>query len=117
GLLTGNIRLGAEIKLRDFDLWHRFELGAFGDDHEDRCGIAAVALKRGHVHLRETLRGEQVVVIGDTPHDIACGKAIGAKCLAVATGGSTLAELRKHNPEWAVKDLEEIEASALCGIS
>src|SRR5580765_3737805 len=90
GLLTGNIRLGAEIKLRHFDLWKEFETGAFADDHEERDQIAHVALKRGKGILGESLRGEEVLVIGDTPLDIRCGRAIGARVLAVATGGSKL---------------------------
>ena len=114
GLLTGNIRLGAEIKLRHFNLWEFFETGAFADDHEDRNQIAAVARERGARFLRENLRGDQVLVIGDTPLDIQCGRAIGAKVLAVATGGSTLAELQAHQPDWAVTSLEKVRAAELC---
>jgi phosphoglycolate phosphatase len=105
GLLTGNIRLGAEIKLRHFQLWELFETGAFADDHEERDQIAAIARQRGSRLLGEELRGEQVVVVGDTPLDIRCGRAIGAKVLAVATGGATLEELKRHQPDWAVPDL------------
>ena len=114
GLLTGNIRLGAEIKLRHFDLWKEFETGAFADDHEDRDQIAAVAHRRGSRVLRENLRGEQVLVIGDTPLDIRCARAIGAKVLAVATGGHPLAELKEHRPDWAVADLRGVSAEQVC---
>lgn len=114
GLLTGNIRLGAEIKLRHFDLWKEFETGAFADDHEDRDQIAAAAHRRGSRVLRETLRGEQVLVIGDTPLDIRCARAIGAKVLAVATGGHPLAELKEHSPDWAVADLRGVIAAEIC---
>ena len=93
GLLTGNIRLGAEIKLRHFNLWDAFQTGAFADDHEERDQIAAVARQRGSRILGTELRGDEVVVIGDTPLDIRCARAIGAKALAVATGGAKLAEL------------------------
>ena len=96
GLLTGNIRLGAEIKLRHFKLWDVFRTGAFADDHEDRSEIAVVARERGRRALNENLRGDQILVVGDTAHDIRCGRAIGAKVLAVATGGHTVAELKKH---------------------
>ncbi len=116
GLLTGNIRLGAEIKLRSLGLWDHFELGGFGDDHEDRCKIAEAALKRGQELLGERLRGDQVVVIGDTPLDITCGRAIKAKCLAVATGGATLEELRAHEPDWLLENLESMTARKLCGL-
>lgn len=115
GLLTGNVRLGAEIKLRHFDLWHEFELGAFADDHEDRDRIAHAALQRGVRVLGQELRGEQVLVIGDTPLDIRCGRAIGAKVLAVATGGATLEELERHKPDWAVADLNRVTAREVCG--
>ncbi|MDB6067469.1 MAG: phosphoglycolate phosphatase [Pedosphaera sp.] len=114
GLLTGNIRLGAEIKLRHFDLWEFFATGGFGDDHEDRNCIAAIAHERGSRLVNKKLPGNEVLVIGDTPLDIACGRAIGAKVLAVATGGSTLAELQAHRPDWAVTDLEKVRGRELC---
>jgi phosphoglycolate phosphatase-like HAD superfamily hydrolase len=110
GLLTGNIRLGAEIKLRHFNLWDVFQTGGFADDHEERDRIAAVARQRGSRVLGENLRGDQVVVIGDTPHDIRCARAIGAKALAVATGGAKLGELELHQPNWAMPDLRAISA-------
>jgi phosphoglycolate phosphatase len=114
GLLTGNIRLGAEIKLRRFQLWDAFEIGAFADDHEERDQIAAVAKERGSRVLDEPLRGDQVLVIGDTPLDIRCARSIGAKVLAVATGGATLEELIRHKPDWAVPDLRSISAAKAC---
>ena len=110
GLLTGNIRLGAEIKLRHLKLWHEFSTGAFADDHEDRNQIAATAWQRGSRALKEDLRPEQVLVIGDTPLDIGCARAIGAKVLAVATGSCGLNELKAHQPDWAVQNLAEITA-------
>jgi phosphoglycolate phosphatase len=110
GLLTGNIRLGAEIKLRHFQLWDVFQTGAFGDEHEARDHIADLARQRGSRILGTSLRGEEVLVIGDTPLDIRCAHAIGAKALAVATGGAELAELRRHQPEWAIMDLRAITA-------
>ena len=110
GLLTGNIRLGAEIKLRHFHLWDVFQIGAFSDDSENRDEIAAVARARGSRVLGGKLDDDQVLVIGDTPLDIRCGRAIGAKVLAVATGGATLAELVQHRPDWAVEDLTRVDA-------
>lgn len=110
GLLTGNIRLGAEIKLRHLGLWEKFETGAFADDHEERDQIAAVAHQRGSRLLQKDLSGDEVLVIGDTPLDIRCARAIGARVLAVATGGAKLDELKRHRPDWAVADLREIPA-------
>ena len=111
GLLTGNIRLGAQIKLRHYGLWEPFVTGGFGDDHEDRNQIAHVAKARASRRLGRELRGEEILVIGDTPLDIACGRAIGARCLAVATGGATLDELQAHRPDWAVPDLTHVSVS------
>jgi phosphoglycolate phosphatase-like HAD superfamily hydrolase len=117
GLLTGNIRLGAEIKLRRFGLWDAFVTGAFADDHEDRNEIAAVARQRGSRLIGRALRGDEILVVGDTPRDIECGRAIGARVLAVATGGAGLEELQNHRPDWAVPDLRAVRAAALCGYS
>lgn len=108
GLLTGNIRLGAEIKLRRAGLWELFQTGGFADDHEERDSIAAVARERGCGLLREKLRGDQVLVIGDTPLDIRCARAIGARALAIATGGARLEELQGHDPDWVVADLTAV---------
>jgi phosphoglycolate phosphatase len=113
GLLTGNIRLGAEIKLRHFNLWEVFRTGGFADDHEERDRIAVVARGRGRRILGEDLRDDQVLVIGDTPLDVRCARAIGARALAVATGGSTIAELDQCRPDRAVESLREVEARAL----
>jgi phosphoglycolate phosphatase-like HAD superfamily hydrolase len=115
GLLTGNIRLGAEIKLRHLDLWDFFATGAFGDDHEERAHIAAAARRRGSRILGKDLAGGEVLVVGDTPLDIRCARAIDARCLAVATGGHPLAELELHQPDWAVNDLREITADEVIG--
>lgn len=114
GLVTGNIRLGAEIKLRHFNLWELFVTGGFGDDDEDRNRVAAVAFQRAQRLLGNTLHPSQVVIVGDTPRDIECARAIGAKALAVATGGATLEELRTYAPDWAVPNLTTLNATKLC---
>ncbi len=114
GLLTGNIRLGAEIKLRRYGLWEIFETGAFADDSEDRNHIAAAALERGRRKLGKDLHPREIVVIGDTKYDVLCGQFIGAKTLAVATGGAKLEELKTHTPDWAVSDLTQIRAQEVC---
>jgi phosphoglycolate phosphatase-like HAD superfamily hydrolase len=114
GLLTGNIQLGAEIKLRRFGLWDYFVMGAFADDHEDRNHIAVAALERGRRVLDPHLHPQQVVVIGDTPFDVRCGKFIGAKTLAVATGGAKFGELEPLGADWTVRDLGQIRAADIC---
>jgi phosphoglycolate phosphatase len=115
GLLTGNIKKGARIKLERFGLWEKFPFGGFADDHEERDQIAVAALRRGGEHFGRDLRGEEVLVIGDTPLDIRCGRAIGAKVLAVATGGATLEELERHKPDWAVPALNHFPVSRFMG--
>ena len=114
GLLTGNIQLGAEIKLRHFGLWDKFMMGGFADNHEDRNHIAVAALERGRRVLAGNLQPPEIVVIGDTPFDVRCGKFIGAKTLAVATGGASLEELKPHAADWTVADLTCISAPEIC---
>ena len=114
GLLTGNIRLGAEIKLRHFELWEIFQTGAFADDQEDRNQIAAIARQRGSQLLNGSLSGEQILVIGDTPRDIQCARHIGAKMLAVTTGGAKSEELKEYRPDWLVEDLTKLKAEEVC---
>jgi phosphoglycolate phosphatase-like HAD superfamily hydrolase len=113
GLLTGNIRLGAQIKLAHYDLWHWFEMGAFGDDHEDRNHLAAIARHRGHQWLRQPLQGDEIMVIGDTPRDIECARAIGARVLAVATGKFSTGQLQAEQPDWVATTLAEVDLEAL----
>jgi len=114
GLLTGNIRLGAEIKLTHYNLWNHFVLGGFGDDHEDRNCIAAVARDRGQQTLGRKLTGDEILVIGDTPLDVECARAISARVLAVATGKYSRAELEKHRPTWTADHLEQVSVNELC---
>lgn len=114
GLLTGNTRLGAEIKLRHYGLWDRFVVGAFGDDHEDRNRLAEIARERGCRVRGRSLAPEEILVVGDTPRDVACGRAIGARVLAVATGGATAAALHESGPDWVVEDLRSVPSGLIC---
>jgi phosphoglycolate phosphatase-like HAD superfamily hydrolase len=114
GLLTGNIRPGARLKLQRYGLWDHFRTGAYGDDHEDRNQVAVIARDRARKLLSVDLAGDQILVIGDTPRDIACAKAIGARSLAVATGVYSVAELREHAPTYAVDTLEQLSPEEIC---
>ncbi|MEO8428016.1 MAG: HAD hydrolase-like protein [Verrucomicrobiota bacterium] len=114
GLLTGNVQLGAEIKLRHYRLWENFKFGAFGNDHENRNQLASIARERGARRLGRDLAGEEILVIGDTTLDIGCAKAIDAKVLAVASGGHSLEQLQSHQPTWAVENLCEVDAKEIC---
>lgn len=115
GLLTGNIRRGAELKLGHYGLWQHFKTGAFADDHEDRNCIASIAQKRGGEMVGRELKGEEIVVIGDTPLDIACAQSIGAKVLAVGTGEYGAAELSRLGPTWAVDHVGQLEVREVLG--
>jgi phosphoglycolate phosphatase-like HAD superfamily hydrolase len=86
GLLTGNVRAGADRKLKRFELERFFEEGAFGDDADDRNLLGPVAVQRFEKRLGKPIPVEEVIVIGDTVKDVACARALGARCLAVATG-------------------------------
>jgi phosphoglycolate phosphatase len=105
-LLTGNTRSGAAAKLRHYGLAGFFEGGAFADGAHDRASIARTALAQAR-QIIGTVSPEQVYVIGDTPHDVACGRAIGARVVAVATGGYTLEQLRATEPWWLVPSLPD----------
>jgi phosphoglycolate phosphatase-like HAD superfamily hydrolase len=115
GLLTGNIRLGAQIKLSHYSLWGSFRMGGFGDDHEDRNQIAVVARERAGRMLRGMPAGREILVIGDTPRDVECARAIDARCLAVATGKYSAAELQRESPTWAVDTLDDVCLQEICG--
>jgi phosphoglycolate phosphatase-like HAD superfamily hydrolase len=115
GLLTGNLRAGAERKLRRYDLWESFSLGAFADGHAERDAIAGEALATGRQRLGAGLAGEEILVIGDTPLDVRCARAIGAKALAVGTGGATMEALHACAPDWLARDLEEISVADVLG--
>ena len=114
GLLTGNIRLGAQIKLSHYQLWPRFAMGAFGDDHENRNQLAIIAKERGSQRLGEKLTGDQILVIGDTPRDIECARAVDARSLAVATGRFSVTELKAYAPTWTVSTLADISVTDVC---
>lgn len=108
-LLTGNIERGAKLKLEHYGLWRFFEFGAFADDSDDRNALGPFAIKRALAKHGIAFAGEAIDVIGDTPHDIACGKAIGARTIAVATGKSSLAELAEYEPDKLVADFAEVD--------
>ena len=107
GLLTGNRRRGAEVKLAFHGLWDYFPFGAFADDHETRNELGPHAVRRAREHSGYEFLPARIWVIGDTPHDIACGRAIGARTLAVATGHATEAALRAHQPDAFLPDLSD----------
>ena len=111
GLLTGNLREGANAKLRAAGIDpERFRVGAFGSDHEHRPELPAVAQRRARQTLGVELPGSKIVVIGDTPADIECGRSIGVRAIGVATGSYTVDELRRHSPHAVFETLADTEA-------
>lgn len=105
GLLTGNISGGAASKMRHFGLAHFFPFGAYGCDRADRNLLGPIAVERAFQHTSRTFRPEDIWVIGDTPKDIACAHAIGARCLAVATGRYSVTELSSAGADVAVSSM------------
>lgn len=107
GLLTGNLERSARIKLTHFAVWHYFPFGAFADDSALRSDLGPHALRRATRHHARTFAPQDVFVIGDTPHDIECGQAIGANTIAVATGHFSGKELAAHRPGIVLPSLED----------
>jgi phosphoglycolate phosphatase len=107
GLLTGNITAGAKAKLSHYQLFERFAFGGYGDDWIDRNDIAVAALEAAHTHLNNGSPGGEVIVIGDTPADVRCARAIGAHAVAVATGGATWEQLAASEPDLLIADLTD----------
>jgi phosphoglycolate phosphatase len=109
GLLTGNFRSGADLKLRHYQIDHHFAFGGFGDEHHDRDDVARVALRDAIRHLQREIATDRVWVIGDTPADVRCARAIGARAVAVATGIFTHAELVGTSPDHLFHDFSDPE--------
>ena len=107
GLLTGNVREGAQCKLSHFDLWHYFPFGAFADGHHERDDIARGALGEIKRHVGRDVEPSRIWVIGDTPLDVKCARAIGARAVAVATGWHSIEELRAARADFVLADLQD----------
>jgi phosphoglycolate phosphatase len=108
-LLTGNVSRGAQLKLEHYGVWHFFEFGAFADDHHDRNRLGTVARARAKEKHGRQFSASEIDVIGDTPRDIACGKAFGARTIAVATGTWSRDRLAKYDPDFLIDDLSDVE--------
>ncbi|HUR33982.1 MAG TPA: HAD family hydrolase [Vicinamibacterales bacterium] len=109
-LLTGNFRRGAEIKLEHFELWHYFRGGAFGDDSHDRNGLLWKALADVEAAGGPAVRPSEVVIIGDTPLDVAVAVAGGARSLGVATGSYDVETLLESGADVALPDLDDLDS-------
>lgn len=113
GLLTGNAREAAQLKLAAYGVEHFFEFGGYGDHHLDRDDVAREAQAAAAGKLGPEFHPGRVVVIGDTPADVRCGRAIGARVVAVATGGCSLERLAESKPDFLVSSLTELSLDQL----
>lgn len=114
GLLTGNIEKGAVIKLDRAGLGSYFSsngslFGAFGSDSMDRYDLPAIAAQKAQASFGETFSGKQIVVIGDSIHDVLCGKALNVRSIAVATGWTSEPDLRAGDPDDFFTDFSETD--------
>ena len=111
GLLTGNVADGARRKLAAVGIdATRFRVNAFGSDHEHRPELPGIAKQRAMEVLGLDLAGDGIVIIGDTPADILCGRSLGVRAIGVATGRYSVDELRAHNPAATFADLSDTDA-------
>ncbi len=110
GLLTGNIIRGAQLKLGSAGLLDHFMMGSYGSDHEERDELPAIALSRARETWGVEFDPQDVLVLGDTPRDVACGKREGLRTLAVATGHHDAASLRATGADHVVEDFSDTAA-------
>jgi len=109
GLLTGNIEAGARVKLEAAGLWPYFRVGAYGSDDEDRRRLPAVACARARALTGREFPFARVTIVGDTPLDVDCARACGARAVAVATGFHAAAELAACAPDLLLPDLADVD--------
>jgi phosphoglycolate phosphatase len=112
-LLTGNIEPGARLKLGAAGLWHRFDFGAYGSDHERRDRLPAVAVQRARERVGIDFHGRDIVIVGDTPFDVSCGRSLGVWAVAVATGKHSTRELEAVGADVVLDDLSDTERAVL----
>jgi len=111
GLLTGNLEPCARLKLGPLSLNDHFGFGAFGSDHEDRHRLPAVAVERALVATGHTFLGKNVVVVGDSIHDVRCGRDLGVRAVAVASGKTKMETLAAESPDALLGDCSDTSAS------
>ena len=112
GLLTGNLKEGAKIKVEHYGIEKFFTFGAYGCDHFDRNELGPIALDRAHDEYGILFDPQETIVIGDTPKDINCAKAFGARSFAVATGSFSIDQLMNHSPDYVLDDLDDWEQAS-----
>lgn len=113
GLLTGNVREGAHLKLTYYGVWDRFSFGGFGDEFFERNEVAKSAYEQAERKIDKKIDPKNVWVIGDTPLDVSCARAIGANAVAVATGFYNAEQLAECKPDVLVEDLSKFTMASL----
>jgi phosphoglycolate phosphatase-like HAD superfamily hydrolase len=109
GLLTGNCEAAARVKLEVAGL-DGFAIGIYGEHHEEREALGPLAIEAARARYGHEFQGRSIVVIGDTPNDIRCGRAVGARTIAVGTGRIALEALARHEPDYLFADLSDTAA-------
>lgn len=109
GLLTGNLEVGANLKLKHYGIDHHFRFGGYGDVHFDRDDVARLAHTAATQYLQNPVHPDRLWVIGDTPADVKCGRAIGARVIAVTTGIHSRDELAPFQPDYLFENLADVE--------
>jgi phosphoglycolate phosphatase-like HAD superfamily hydrolase len=109
GLLTGNIERGARIKLEPPGFNAYFPFGAFGSDSADRYELPPLAVRRALEATGRSFAGKSVVIVGDSVHDVACGRSIGVRSVAVATGPTSGEALAAERPDALLPDFENVD--------
>lgn len=112
GLLTGNLERGARMKLEPPGLNPYFAFGAFGSDSADRYRLPAIALDRARQRTGRTHSGKSVVIVGDSVHDVLCGRPLGVRAVAVATGPTPAARLAETGPDALLESFADVDAAA-----
>lgn len=111
GLLTGNVKEGARLKVDAAGLgFDRFRVGAYGSDHWRRPELPAVAARRARETTGIDFAGKEIVIVGDTPFDISCGAHLGVRTIATATGTHSAQDLASHGPDYLFDDLSDVDA-------
>jgi phosphoglycolate phosphatase-like HAD superfamily hydrolase len=109
GLLTGNLERGARLKLEPPGFNRYFSFGAFGSDSADRYRLPAIAVARAGASTGRSFTGKAIVVVGDSVHDVACGRSLGVRAVAVATGPTSAARLATESPDALFEDFADTE--------
>ena len=111
GLLTGNLERGARMKLEPPGFNRYFPFGAFGSDSPDRYCLPAIALERAYTWSGRRFSGKSIVIVGDSVHDVACGRPLGVRAVAVATGPTRLERLAGEAPDALLKSFADVDAA------